>query len=321
MKNDYSLDKNIKNILLLGGSGFVGKNLIYRFLLQSKFKVFVFDKMNTFEKKINKKIKFYQDDLTNYNSIIDIINCNNIDTVFHCISTLLPSSDFIQYTSDVEEVLLPSIAIIDYCAKKNIKFIYLSSGGTIYGNQDKVLTEQDPASPISFYGLSKLQIEENIMFYNRRYGLNFLILRPSNLYGYGQNLFGKQGLIAVLLGKILKNDSITIYGNGLALRDYIYIDDFTFYITELLNRNITNTILNVGSGYGYSVNYIISFLQKLSTQKISVNYTEARMNDVTNIVLDISKLNNLIPHTQIKLEDGIKDFFTKVFNPAETPYE
>jgi UDP-glucose 4-epimerase len=188
----------------------------------------------------------------------------------------------------------------------------LSSGGTIYGNKHGFSHEKDPPSPISFYGFAKFQIEEMILFYHRRYGLNYLILRPSNPFGYGQNLFGKQGLIAVLMGKIITDSTAVIFGDGLALRDYIYINDFTYYIAELLKNNILNITLNIGSGKGYSVKQIIKFVEETSNKKLNFELTEPRENDVKEFVLDISLLNKLIPHKQADIISGIKDFYRRV---------
>ncbi len=111
---------------------------------------------------------------------------------------------------------------MDYCASNHIEFVFLSSGGTVYGVKGGVISENEPVAPISYYGLSKVQIEDLINFYHRRYNLNYLILRPSNPYGFGQNLYGKQGLIAVIIGKILSKESIVVFGDGTTIRDYIY---------------------------------------------------------------------------------------------------
>jgi UDP-glucose 4-epimerase len=187
------------DILILGGSGFPGKNIGKSLLSDGNNNIIVFDIVNSWENTDFNNLKLYAGCLSDIDRIIKIIKNNAITTIFHCISCMLPDSSMEDYISDIDQNLIPTIKLIDYCSHNNIKFIYLSSGGTIYGNKKGPINENDSLSPISYYGLSKKQLEEIIVFHHNKYNLNFLILRPSNPFGYGQNLYGKQGLISVLM--------------------------------------------------------------------------------------------------------------------------
>jgi UDP-glucose 4-epimerase len=300
------------NLLLLGGSGYLGRNIVLELLSRGYSRIVVLDKINTYNLQDNKAVVFYQSNLTDIENIFNIMTLERITVVIHCISLLIPGSDINQYISDISQVMIPSIKIIDFCAKNKIKFVYLSSGGTIYGDKQNKLNEQETLLPISLYGLSKQKMEDIILFYHRRNGLNYLIIRPSNPYGYGQNLNGKQGLIAVFIGKLLRSESIIIYGDGSIVRDYIYIEDFTYYIAELLNKNITNMIINIGSGLGYSICEIVSYLESISERKLVIEYKEARKDDVKSVILDITCLDSLIPHRQKNIREGMEIFYKKV---------
>lgn len=260
----------------------------------------------------SRNLKLYVGSLSDIDRIMTIIKDNAITTIFHCISCMLPDSDMENYISEIDRNFIPTIKIIDCCSRNNIKFIYLSSGGTIYGNRKGLMNENDSLSPISYYGLSKKQLEEIVVFHHNKYNLDFLILRPSNPFGYGQNLYGKQGLISVLIGKILKNEPVTVFGDGTISRDYIYIDDFVFYIGELLNKNVRNTVINIGSGKGHTINEIISILENASGKKINVVHSSSRDNDVKSIILDISKLNKIVQHRQVNIACAISDYYNKI---------
>jgi UDP-glucose 4-epimerase len=175
-----------------------------------------------------------------------------------------------------------------------------------------VISENEPPAPISYYGLSKVQIEDLINFYHRRYDLNYLILRPSNPYGHGKNLNGKQGVIAVILGRMLKNQPITIFGDGETIRDYIYIEDFIFYVAELIKEEILNGTINIGSGVGYSLNDIVSVVDEISGHTICVEHIEARKDDVPKMILSTTRLHNFVHHEDVKLDDGIRQFYNYV---------
>jgi UDP-glucose 4-epimerase len=308
------LDEFIKkNILILGGSGFLGKN-IGKSLLSDDNNIIIFDIVNSWNDIDPKNTKIYPGCLSDFEYLTNVIKENKITVIIHCVSYMLPNSDIDSYIVDINENLIPTVKIIDYCSHNNIQFVYLSSGGAIYGNKKGLINEDDSLSPISYYGFSKRQTEETILFHHNKYNLSFLILRPSNPFGYGQNLYGKQGLISVLIGKILNNEPVHVFGNGETLRDYIYIDDFTYYIKKLLDHGIANTIINIGSGKGYTINEIIKILEGISGKKMNVIYSPSRDNDVLEIVLDISRLNKLVQHKQADITAAISEYYNKIIN-------
>jgi UDP-glucose 4-epimerase len=302
-----------ESILLIGGFGFLGRNIIKYLSQKSEISLVVFDHIVTPDFQEYETVKSFQGELIDTNKIIALIENENVKTIIHCVSTLYPDSNFSEYDIDIIQVILPSIKILDYCANNKIKFVYFSSGGTIYGNKSTdILNEDMSPSPISFYGLSKLCMEEVILFYHNRFEMDYLILRPSNPYGFGQNIYGKQGLVAVLIGKIINHETALIYGDGSSLRDYIDIDDFVYYVIELLAKDIRNIIINIGSGRGYSINQIISLVEDISETRINIQYVSPRKNDVKRIILDITKLNEIVPHKQIDINEGIEKFYAKI---------
>lgn len=240
---------------------------------------------------LEKEITIFRGVLADYDLLHSILLDHNIDIVFHLVSTLVPGSSYEDYKREFENIIFPTVRLMGLCAEKNIKFIYFSSGGTIYGNnsQEKFL-ETDLREPISYYGLSKQIIEDSILFEHRRANLRYLIIRPSNPFGAGQSLNGVQGLIAVAIGKIMANEPLTIWGDGSSVRDYIYIDDLVKIMHELVHKDIENEVINLWSGIGYSINDVLLYLKNIACEKLVVKYETSRSVDVNNVVLDISKL-------------------------------
>ncbi len=297
---------NNHNILILGGNGFLGRNLI-KGLINDGLKVSVYD--------INPPVVFYpevmyyQGNLKDIDAIISIINARRINVIVHMVSTIIPGSSIDQYINNCMIVQLATISIMDYCATNNIRMVYFSSGGTVYGIKGGTISENEPVAPISYYGLSKVQIEELIHFYHRRYNLDFLIIRPSNPYGPGQNLYGKQGLIAVVLGHMLKGEPISIYGDGSVIRDYIYIDDFVFYVKEMIKMDIKNETINIGSGVGTSINQIIKIVEEISGIELKIENAPSRKDDVPKMILDTTRLHNFVKHEDCTIREGIIKFY------------
>ena len=309
----------MRNVLLIGGAGFIGSNLIRHLVQKRVDHIFVLEPdFASLHRLSGLPIKVIRGELNNLDELKTVILENKVDTVVHLVSTLIPGSDFDDYQREFTTVLYPSVRLMEFCSEQNIKFVYFSSGGTVYGDRKGEIVpfkELDSMAPISFYGWSKQMMENSILFMHRTQKLKYIILRPSNPFGVGQNLQGKQGFIAVALGKILAGESIEVWGDGSAVRDYIYIDDLGKAVVDILmNDSIINETINIGSGVGYSVNEIINYLRKVVNEEVKVKHIAARQIDVSSVVLDTTKLRKFIKFCPRSIEDGIIQFYNNVKN-------
>ena len=301
----------MKHILFIGGAGFIGSNLLKQFDTD-KYLLHVLEPEDANISRLDEaKVTIHRCSLSDVGTIQGILTTYNIQTVVHLVSTLIPGSTYEEYKDEFKTVIFPSIEIMEICAKEKIKFVYFSSGGTIYGNRNemKPFSEKDEVSPISYYGWSKQIMENSILFMHRTKGLPYLIIRPSNPYGHGQNIYAKQGLVAVAIGKILEGKPVEVWGDGSSIRDYIYIDDLAVSVYQLIERNACNTTLNIGSGRGYSVNDVLAFLKIVSGIDYKIEYKNPRPVDVSNMVLDVTKLKEFIDIVNTPFMDGINIFF------------
>lgn len=304
--------KSKKNFLLIGGAGFIGSNIAKK-LLKEGNSVSVFELSGTNISRlesIHTEINIYYGTLDQIDLMRSIIEENGITTVLHLASSLIPSSNHEMYLEDLEKVVWPSIRLFHFFSEWNITLIYFSSGGAVYGAKDiGIFTEEDELHPISYYGQSKLILEKSIEFESKKSGLNYIILRPSNPYGIGQNLYGKQGLISTCIHNILADQKIQIWGDGSVVRDYIYIDDFIDIVVKTIDKGTINQIYNIGSGIGYSVNDIISILRNFANKDLDVEYLNSRNVDVPSLVLDVTKLQHLINFNYTSIVKGIHAFY------------
>ena len=298
-------------ILLIGGAGFVGSNLI-KALSYNRYELHVCEPEGANTQKLcGLPVNLHFSSLNDITCVERIIKDFRIDVVVHLVSTLIPGSSYKDYKEEYKNVIFPSIELMEICAERGIMFVYFSSGGTIYGNRNDVypFTEEDPMAPISYYGWSKQMMENSILFMHRTKGLDYLIIRPSNPFGHGQNLYGKQGLVAVAIGKILKGETVEVWGDGSAVRDYIYIDDLAKVFVQLIEKDVRNTTLNIGSGRGYSVNDVLAFLKIVSKQDFKIEYKNPRSVDVSNMVLDLYNLKKYVDIVYTPFMEGIKIFY------------
>lgn len=303
-----------EGILFIGGAGFIGSAVIKEWIASNReeSRVIVLEPLLANVSRIEGiSVELLRGNISDIDLIETIIKSNDIRKVVHLVSTMVPGCGYDEYKQEFENVIFPTVRLMQLCSRLDVQFVYFSSGGTVYGERKTLqpFVETDPKEPISYYGLSKQMIENSILFEHRMSNLRYLILRPSNPYGHGQNLHGRQGLIAVALGKILAGEPITIWGDGSSVRDYIYIDDLAKVVVKLLKMDVSNMTINIGSSKGYSIKEIIKVLSEIAAEDIRVEYTPSRRNDVSNMVLDTSMLKSLVNIKLTPLEEGVKKFY------------
>lgn len=305
------------NILFLGGAGFIGSNLIRGIIHRECDDVDIYVLEPTFAnvgRLEGLDVQIFRGELSDIDLIRTIIETKKVEIVVHLVATLIPGSTFDDYKREYQNVIFPTIELMQICAQRQVKFVYFSSGGTVYGNRAelKPFVETDVMAPISYYGWSKQMMENSIHYVHRTTGLKYLILRPSNPYGHGQNIHARQGLIAVAFGKILAGEPITVWGDGSNIRDYIYIDDLAEAVVQLLEKDVYNTTVNIGSGEGASINDIIHILRDVVDEEVKVDYKPARSVDVSHMILDTTRLRSYINMEFTPLKDGIELFYNDI---------
>jgi len=299
------------NVLLIGGAGFLGLNFA-KVLINGGHKVSLFShglqSLGAFP-MIDEISGLFDGNCSEVEKILEIIDQQHIQCVINLASRLLPASTQEAFDNELIDIMSPSFRLLSELATKNIKYVYVSSGGAIYGKPNHPLTaETDPRNPINLYGLSKALFEEYITFVSRTAGLNYLILRPSNPYGPFQSTHKKQGLIAVVVDKIIKGEEIEIWGNGLVIRDYIWAEDLANALNALLGVDLWNHIYNIGSGAGHSINEVILTIENVLGISANCVFQEGRAIDAPRVVLDIAKIKSVIDFSPIPLHDGIRKY-------------
>lgn len=295
-----------KNVLIIGGNGFIGSHLIDH-LLEKKCKVRVFD---VAYERFRAPLPNVDYRLSKLDNIPDLYEAMlGIDVVFHLASASVPSTSNVDQIADVNNNLIPTLNILNLMNRLGIKkIVYFSSGGAVYGNTEESLIKEDvPLNPISSYGIVKSTIEHYIYLYNRLYDMKYLIVRPSNPYGPRQGHFIAQGVISTFLRKALDQEKLSVFGDGSATKDYIYIKDFVEVLNKLVEEDAEG-IFNLGSGVGTSINEIIGEVDALTGTKSIVDYTPQRSYDVSHFVLDITKAKSIVGDFEFtSLHNGMKE--------------
>jgi len=297
----------IKKILVIGGDGFIGRNLIDYFTysgIEVPSEIVVLSRKLDNNRPYSQYVKYFEGDFSDLNTLISVFSKFRFDAVLHFANTTVPSSVQDRNVQDIYENVIPTIQLMDVMRQYNCNMLlYLSSGGAVYGNSTEVLTEEHVCHPISSYGIAKLTIENYIQLYHRLFGLNYLILRLSNPFGK-YHTSSKQGIVNIAIRNALKGIPINIWGNGNQTKDYIFVEDIVQVIWDLLTLGIRNEIFNIGAGHSISLNDI---LKKINTliPNVEICYQESKVTDVGFFHLDITKLKSFIGFEPLDLDSGI----------------
>lgn len=305
--------------LVLGGDGFLGSHLVDD-LLSRGFSVRVFDRFDGDKLKNlvypQEGLELFSGDFLDSSSLDKALQ--DIDFVFHFISLGNPALTIKDPESDIKNNILGTIRLLDACVKQGIKkVIYPSSGGAIYGNiKSDCMREDSPLEPITPYSINKLCIEKYLSYYKKYYGLDRVIYRISNPYGERQSTDGTQGVIPILLKKVLNGEIINVYGNS--VRDYIYVKDVTNFIAKNFDKDHKYEVYNLGSGKATSLEEVLLAIEKVTQLVPKKNQLERREFDVERIVLDVDRIKeefNFTPTTAFI--DGVRMTFDYIRRPIE----
>ncbi|WP_085809955.1 NAD-dependent epimerase/dehydratase family protein [Sphingomonas sp. TZW2008] len=278
-----------RRILLLGGSGFIGRNLAAA-LRRAGHEVTLTGR--TAASVDGAAVSALP--LTATATILALIDARQIDTVVHLVSTMLPSSTAAQFEHEQHAVIAPTVALAGELAARGVALIFVSSGGTVYGAlRNERAREDDACAPISLYGEAKRRVELALLELNAARGLRLLIVRPSNPYGTHQALDGAQGLVSVLLGRTRDGRALDVWGDGSSVRDYLHVADLVRSMRDLIEQEVLGTIVNIGSGAGHSLLDVVATVEAATGRRIALNFTPARAADVPRLVLDIARLRAL----------------------------
>lgn len=294
--------------LVIGGNGFIGVNLVNA-LLRDGSDVRVFDRYPSRFQDPNPKVEYVMGDLGNHGEVHETVE--GVDIVYHLAYTTLPHTSNEDPVYDIRSNVIDTVQLLQHCKQVGVKkFIFVSSGGTIYGAPQSVpIAEDHPTDPICSYGITKLTIEKYLSLFQHLYGLEYVVARISNPYGELQNPNAKQGAVAVFLNNVLQSKPITIWGDGEVVRDYIYIGDAVDALIAAAKyqpQADSPRVFNVGAGRGYSLNQLIEAMRDAIESKITVNYTPGRPEDVPINVLDIKRAESLLNwHPKVELRDGL----------------
>lgn len=287
------------SVLLLGGGGFIGQATARR-LASDAMEVHILARQHI----LPTAPTIHTGDLSDP-AILDTL-LPQCGTVVHLASSTTPGSSA-NKPSDELDNLRSALNLLDRLhSQKVIHLIFVSSGGTVYGNPPHIPVNEDtPLAPRSYHGAGKMALEGFLQAF-RATGNAVTILRPSNAYGPGQGLRKGFGFVRTVLEHARNGSSLEIWGDGETVRDFVYVEDMAEAIALAIGNPADNGTYNVGSGQGHTLNEVLALAKRVTGVEIATRHKPARGGDVRGVVLDVSRIRTALGwQPRINLEEGL----------------
>ena len=299
----------IKNILITGGAGYIGSH-ISEVLIKNKKKIFIIDNLSTGHKSlINKKAKFYKEDILKKKKIRDIIIDSKIDSVIHLAASLVIGEGEKYPKKYFRNNVLGTKNLLDACKNTSVKNFVFSSSAAIYKDGQYKVSERSIIKPKSIYGKTKVKAENIIKKFCKKNNMNYCILRYFNIAGSSPS--GKIGLInkSDHLFKnfsrqiIKKKPILKIYGtnyntkDGSCIRDFIHVSDIAeihFRVLEKIDKLNKSKILNCGYNKGITVLEVAKAFKKQTSKKVKILVSKRRKGDLIKIIASNRELKRFV---------------------------
>ncbi len=293
--------------LVIGGGGFIGAQLVPQ-LLGSGRCVTVLGRSSVPRHPLLGGGDYVAGDFGTATLIRPLLAAHQ--EVIHLAYATVPNTSYDNPLGDLLENLPPTVQLFSLAAEFGLRLIYVSSGGTVYGEAVALpITEEHRTHPISPYGVTKLTLEKYAHLYAVTRGLDVVCLRPANAYGEGQRPFTGQGFIATAMASALRNEPVHIFGARGTIRDYIHVHDIASGILAALDWGEVGGVYNLGSGIGRSNLDVVEAMTSLLRETgcaVRTTHEAERTLDVSANVLDSGRL---IGHTGwkpvVRFEEGL----------------
>lgn len=236
-------------------------------------------------------------------------------TLVHAASASTPGSTGGRPLSELHGNLTPSIAMLEALQQRpDVKLLYLSSAGTLY--EDHIgppATECTHLAPRSYHGAGKAAVEHFIHAWNAQGYGSATIVRPTNVYGPGQSLRANFGIIPTCFAKMVRGESLTVWGDGSVTRDYLYVDDLVDLCLKIIRKPVEQSLVtvNASSGTSISLNDLFQELEAVTGIPLLRSYDSQRSLDARHISVSSELALSLYGwRASMPLREGLRNTWT-----------
>lgn len=295
-------------ILVTGGAGFIGSHVADAFI-NAGHHVVVLDNLSSgLRVNLPQDALFYEEDFVTGN-LEALFKKEKFDVVCHHAAQIDVRFSFRKPVEDIRINVLGGVRLLEACEKFKIKkFLFASTGGAIYGEQDIFpADESHPIRPCSPYGLDKFLFENYLHYYYRKGSFDVVSLRYANVYGPRQNPHGEAGVVAIFIDKLLLNETPIINGDGKQKRDFVYVKDIAAANIAALNLK-GDYVLNLGTEKEIDINQLYHLIAAAMNTHKKAAHGPAKEGEQRRSVITYQQANKVLGwKPTVDIEKGIRE--------------
>jgi UDP-glucose 4-epimerase len=307
-------------ILVTGGAGFIGSHTIDALVAANSHDLAVVDDLSSGRReRLNPNVRLHHADIRNADEVRLIIDRERPEVLLHLAAQLDVRKSVAEPAFDAEVNIGGFLNLMEAGREKGLKrVIFASTGGAVYGEQEAFpCDEEHRCRPVSPYGVSKLAAEAYLFFYKVQYGIEYVSLRYSNVYGPRQDPHGEAGVVAIFCGRLIGGQPCTIYGDGEQTRDYIYVGDVAQANLAALNASASGAY-NIGTGLETSVTQLYRSLARIAGRDEPARFAAPRPGEQRRSVISPARAAaELGWRPEVGLEEGLKRTFESFKSNSE----
>jgi UDP-glucose 4-epimerase len=304
-----------KRALVSGGAGFIGSHVADR-LLAEGYEVEILDDLSSGRKEnLPKGAVFHHADIGSADAA-RVVRDGRFDVLCHLAAQIDVRKSVLDPVADARINILGSLNLLEAvrAGGHSTRVVFSSTGGAIYGDFVPIPSIEDmPKDPESPYGIAKLSVELYLAYYGRVHQLDTVALRYSNVYGPRQDPHGEAGVVAIFCNRILKNQALTVFGDGRQTRDYVFAGDVARANAAAASvslppaRQVDVRAFNIGTSRETSVLDLASTLKKASGSTVPIEHAEARPGELPRSAVSNEKAMKVLGwRPEVNLEDGLR---------------
>ena len=301
-------------VLVSGGAGFIGSAVMDALRACGHDAVAVDDLSTGSRANLLPAYRLVVADISDRHALTRAFAGERFDAIVHC-AAKTKVVESIAHPADYHRVLVVGTkAMLRLAADVGAKcFVNISTGGAMYGETRSPANEGTPPAPTSPYGAFKLLAED---FVSMTAALRTVTLRLANVYGPRQRTDLEGGVVSIFMDRWRARQPITVFGDGSAVRDYVFVEDVAAAVLSALRSEVRG-IFNIGTGRGVSVNELIEILGASLGPPAGVRNEPARASELRRAVLDPSKALRVgLLRSPTRLEEGIARTLSAVAPPV-----
>lgn len=294
--------------LVTGGAGFIGSNLVKQLINDGNGVVVLDNLMSGYQSNLDlfPEVRFIKGDIRDEVAVTDAIQ--GVEVVFHLAASVGNKRSIDHPLIDADINVMGTLTVLEAARRAGVRKIVASSSAGIFGELKTLPIKEDhPIEPDTPYGSTKLCMEKLCLAYAKLYDIEAVCLRYFNVYGPNQRFDAYGNVIPIFTFKMLRNEPVTIFGDGEQTRDFVNVRDVVqANIKAAMTKGVSGAF-NTGSGDRITINHLVEILKEVSGIDTTVIHGEPRPGDVRHSLADISAAQAAFGFTpSVRLEEGLK---------------